>query len=98
VQRFTALSELEAEGRISEVPNLNGILLVAGSVWFGDWMRNARRGEPAKSAKTNGDPASIRTRDPQLRRLIQPDSGERQRREFKGLRYAHVHRYPPALV
>ncbi len=36
--------------------------------WFGVLMRNARRGEPAKCAKPNGDPGAIRTRDPQLRR------------------------------
>ncbi len=33
-------------------------------------MRNARRGELAKCAKSNGDPGAIRTRDPQLRRLF----------------------------
>ncbi len=33
-------------------------------------MRNARRCESAKCAKTNGDPGAIRTRDPQLRRLF----------------------------
>jgi hypothetical protein len=37
-------------------------------VWFGVLMRNARRGEPRKCAKSNGDPGAIRTRDPQLRR------------------------------
>ncbi len=31
-------------------------------------MRNARRRESAKCAKSNGDPGAIRTRDPQLRR------------------------------
>jgi len=33
-------------------------------------MRNARRHESAKCAKQNGDPGAIRTRDPQLRRLL----------------------------
>ena len=42
----------------------------AGSVWFGVLMRNARRREFAKCAKLNGDPGAIRSRDPQLRRLI----------------------------
>ena len=41
-----------------------------GSVWFGDLIRNARRSKSAKCAKRNGDPGAIRTRDPQLRRLI----------------------------
>ncbi len=41
-----------------------------GSVWFGDPMRNARKRRSAKCAKQNGDPGAIRTRDPQLRRLV----------------------------
>ena len=31
-----------------------------GSVWFGDLMRNARRDESTKYAKSNGDPGAIR--------------------------------------
>jgi len=47
-----------------------------GSVWFGALMRNARWGDSAKFAKTNGDPGAIRRRA-KLAMRIASEAGSR---------------------
>jgi hypothetical protein len=59
---MSSLAPLELQELLTSV--------IAGSVWFGDLMGNARRSKSANCAKSNGDPGAIRTHDPQLRRLV----------------------------